>query len=166
MSKTVPLSVRISHEDAEFLAQFEVENAKTPSDKVRAIISERRKRSLVKQPTFSDAYHLVEEVLAPISLKLKALENQENSHSELVHLIDEWLPSLLVLVFSKGKGVQDGADYERYESELFDKVFRLIESVLRMGVTEQSPNIDKAAVSKRLTSSLELFDVIKKRLNQ
>jgi hypothetical protein len=35
MAKTVPLSVRVSHEDAEFIANLYIGDAVTPSDKVR-----------------------------------------------------------------------------------------------------------------------------------
>ena len=42
-SKTVPLSVRISHDDAEYIAGLKIDDALTPSDKVRAIIRDARK---------------------------------------------------------------------------------------------------------------------------
>ena len=43
-TKTVPLSVRVPYEDAEFIAGLHVNGANTPSDKLRAIINQARRR--------------------------------------------------------------------------------------------------------------------------
>ena len=166
MSKTVPLSVRIPHEDAEFLARLEVDNAKTPSDKVRAIIAEHKRHSLEGDPSYSQALLWIEGIIAPISLKLRETQNKEQAHSELIRVVMEWLPDLLAHILAEGRKVQNKAALEKLEANFVDKVFRLIESVLRMGVTNESPCIDKRAIEKRIATSVQLVDVIKTRLQQ
>ena len=44
MAKTVPISVRVSNEDAEFIATLQIDNAVTPSDKVRSLIKEAKQK--------------------------------------------------------------------------------------------------------------------------
>lgn len=166
MPKTVPLSVRISHEDAEFLARLEIDKAKTPSDKVRAIIAEHRRHTLAGQPSYSQVLSWITEILAPVSMKLRENQSRERSYSELFRFVDEWLPDLLALYLTEGKAVQDRQGLDKLEGELFDKVFRLIESVLRMGVTEHSPSIDQKAISKRITTTIQLVEVIKNGLQE
>ena len=163
MSKTVPLSVRISHEDAEFLAGIGVDNAKTPSDKVRAIISQHRRQSLVGKPSYVQVLSWLEEILDPVSLKLREVQNQEKKHSELIHIVLEWLPNLMAYLLTAGKVANDGKSITILESELSDKIFRLIESILRLGVTEESPCIDKAVISNRMRTIIDLVEVIQGR---
>ena len=43
-SKSVPLSVRVSPDDARFISQIDIAGAATPSDKVRALLADARKR--------------------------------------------------------------------------------------------------------------------------
>lgn len=42
--KSVPLSVRISVDDAEFIARLSLEGATTPSEKMRKLLGEARRR--------------------------------------------------------------------------------------------------------------------------
>lgn len=164
-SKTVPLSVRISHEDAEFLAKLEVDNAKTPSDKVRAIIAERR-RLAPEGHSYSQVLSWNESSLAPMLLKLREIQNREKEYSEVIRIAAEWLPDVLAHFLIEGKNVQDKQGLAKLEADITDKVFRLIEATLRLGVTEESPCIDKRAISKRIATSIELVKVIQNRLQK
>lgn len=164
-SKTVPLSVRISHEDAEFLAKLEVDNAKTPSDKVRAIIAERRKFA-PEGLSYSQVLSWLEGSLAPILLKLRDVQNREKEYSEVVRIAAEWLPDLLAHFLIEAKSVQNKQGLAKLEADITDKAFRFIEAILRLGVTEEAPCIDKRAVSKRMTTSIELVKVIQSRLQE
>ncbi len=166
MGKTVPLSVRISHEDAEYLARLETENSKTPSDKVRAIIAERRRLSLDEQSSYVQVCSWLENILNPTSLTLKEIQNQEEQHSELIRIVLERLPELFAYILATGNVVQSKQDLAKLERELSERVFRLIESILRLGVTEKSPCIDKKAISSRIGPSMEILEVIQNRLKK
>ncbi len=167
MAKTVPLSVRIPHEDAEFLAGLKIDKATTPSDKVRAIISAHKKQSLVEgKPSYGEALNWVDDVLAPISLSLREIQNQENTYSELIRSVAEWLPDFLACYLNEGRAAKNIETMEQFEADLCDKLFRFIESVLRMGVIEEAPCIDRNAISKRIGTSVQLVEVIQHRLTQ
>lgn len=163
--KTVPLSVRISHEDAEFLANLDVDNAKTPSDKVRAIIAERR-RLAPEGNSYGQVLSWIEGSLAPILLKLREAQNREKEYSEVIRITAEWLPDLLAHMLIDGKKVQDKQGLAKLEADITDKTFRLIEAILRLGVTDEAPCIDKRAVSRRIATSIELVKVIQSRLQK
>ena len=57
MSKTVSISARISHEDAEFLSSLTIEGATTPSDKLRALLADARQRHAGLQDYSSNLSH-------------------------------------------------------------------------------------------------------------
>ena len=61
-SKTVQISARISNEDAEFLSKLTINGAKTPSDKLRAIITQTRKRSIEIQD-YTGCYKLIQDLV-------------------------------------------------------------------------------------------------------
>ena len=163
--KTVPLSVRISHDDAAFLAELKIEGATTPSDKLRGLIAERKKQSLQ-----GDEYDLIlaslEANLGRVIPVLRHVENDQNAHSEILKMVAESLPDMLAHLLAQGRKVKDKNDMAKLESQIADKFFLLIEMMLRLGVTSQSPCIDKEAISKRIGTSVELVQMIKSRLEK
>ena len=64
-SKTVPISARISHEDAEFISQLKINEATTPSDKLRAIISD-AKRQRLRTQDYRGCFQMIQELLMPV----------------------------------------------------------------------------------------------------
>lgn len=165
MSKTVPLSVRISHDDAEFLAELKIEGATTPSDKLRGLIAERKKQSL-QGFEYDQVFTSLQTNLDKVIPILRQVENKEGAHSEILKMMAESLPDLLAHLLADGKKINNKEDMAKLESQLADKFFLLIEMMLRLGVTSQSPCIDKEAISKRMGTSIELVQMIKSRLEQ
>ena len=82
-TKTVPFSARISVEDAEFISSLEYDGAHTPSDKLRALLAETRRR----HQGFSDyGQNLaqMQEWLGQIKRQLLVRQQQLSQHSELL----------------------------------------------------------------------------------
>jgi len=61
--KKIQIGARISPEDADFLNLLEINGAKTPSDKLRAIIEEARLRREYSHE-FTGSYRMIQEQLA------------------------------------------------------------------------------------------------------
>lgn len=162
MPKTVPLSVRIPYEDAEFLAELNLDSAATPSDKVRSIISQYRVSTINGNDGYKEVLGSLNELLGPKLNHLKQLQYDNDVHSELFRILAEWLPDMLAHFLSGSKKVDSVEGLKKLESNLCDKVFALMESVLRLGVTTTAPCIDDAAILKRVDRSIELVDAIKK----
>jgi len=173
MPKTIPMSVRVSVEDASFLAGLQIEGAVTPSEKMRALIARERRRQEGAW-AYTTRLALLQEMVAPVLQRVLEAENDHQVHSELVRFMGEWLPEALAWMLTsegldEGEGARDGrpdlerAELERLERGLLDRSFSLLETILRYGVTEQAPCYNLGAVSSRLGPALELAQVIHNR---
>ncbi len=161
MPRTVPISARISQEDAEFLSQLTIAQAITPSDKLRAIISEARERHAVAKD-YRGCYQTMQGWVQPAQEKIRQAELDNHIHSELVQRTAEWLPdtvAYLVSVMGDDEEITR-EQLKQLEAGLADRVFRLVESVLQLGITQRGPCYDPSIVAKRLGPALELSSVI------
>jgi hypothetical protein len=162
-SKSVPLSVRVSPDDADFIARTDIAGASTPSDKVRALLAEARKR----REGFSDyssCLGMVQEMLAPTFARLRAAEHRERVHSELVLELTQWMPEALAfLLTGLDDESQERSDLEAFEEGVAERLFRLIENVIRMNVTHECRGYDPAVVARRMGPVVELVTVIQSR---
>jgi hypothetical protein len=164
MGKAVTISARISQEDAQFLSQYKVEGAITPSDKLRAIITETRERQH-RLKDYRGSINMFQSLLAPVDAEIRELELQHQTHSELITRILEWLPDMMAFIIASETKLNKNtkkAELEKIEEGIADRVFRLIESVMQMGVTQRCPCYDSKAISSRVEPVLDLARVISK----
>ena len=163
--KSITLSVRISQEDALFLSQYKSEGKITPSDKLRALIRESREQQQGLQD-FRHSIDMFEKMLAPINSDIRDAEMRQHMHSELVSRVMSWLPDMMALVVSAGgqqEKSHDGESLLTFEEELVDRVFRLVETVLQLGITESNSCYKSDAISSRVGPAFDLFEIIKNR---
>ena len=159
-SKSVPISVRVSPDDAAFIAEMNVAGASTPSDKVRALLAEARKRHQGFSD-YSSCLGMVQEMLAPTLQRLRAAEHRESVHSELVLELTQWMPEAMAFLLTSLDGTdQDRGDLEAFEQGVAERMFRLIENVIRMNVTRECRGYDPSVVARRMGPVIELVGVI------
>lgn len=161
-AKTVTISARIPMEDAEFISQLQVNGATTPSDKLRAIIDEARRRQLGKQD-YRGCMTMMQELIAPVSTQTREQEHIRHVHSELVTRVLDWLPDTMAFIVAaaNSKDIEPDADVlEELEDGIADRVFRLMESVLQMGITQRCPCYNRQAIQERVGPILDLTRVI------
>ncbi|NND60239.1 MAG: hypothetical protein HKN49_08225 [Gammaproteobacteria bacterium] len=159
--KSVPVSVRLPVEDAEFLSRMTIDGADTPSEKLRAIVAEARRRQL-GTGEFSAALRLAHDSLVPTLQIIRDNERRHGLHSELISRLGEWLPDChAYLVAANGADTDLSAEQLlEIERGLADRVFVLIQSMLQLGVTATSPCYDPAVVADRIDPVLGLAGVI------
>ena len=159
--KTVPISVRLTPEDAAFIAQLNVEGAHTPSEKMRAIVVDARQRKLGTEG-YPESLKLAQEMLAPTLRIIRTAELEYGMHSELISRLGEWIPEAYAyLVASNGPDTKlDAEALKEIERALAQRVFVLVQSVLQMAVTRSSPVYDAHVVSEGVQPALELAQVI------
>ena len=104
--KTVPLSVRVSDDDAEFLAGLEISGATTPSEKLRAILTAERTRWERAQDP-AEAAEFVRDLLRPAQRRVRRLEADAHKSSDAVLKLDERLPELTATAFAGPAGDAD-----------------------------------------------------------
>lgn len=159
--KTIPISARLTPDDAEFIARLEVEGATTPSEKLRAIIVEARQRHDGTED-FIGSLKLVEEMLAPTMRIIRAGEFEHHMHSELVTRVADWVPECMAyLIASNGADKELSAQaLQEIEVELLARVLVLMQSVLQMAVTRRSSCYEPTRIDGAIEPMLELAQVI------
>ena len=167
--KSIPISVRITPNDASFLAQLTIDGATTPSEKVRGLITQAREQHSSRR-TYPESVAHLRASSANTRTALYEAERRLDVHSELIHRIIDWLPEAMAHLDSAWTEGDDEtgsepqlADLERLERHLVDRAMRLFEGLLRMAVTSSSPAYDPMVVDDRLGSVIELAEIVRQR---
>ena len=166
MAKTIPISVRISHEDAEFIANLQIDGAVTPSDKVRRIIKETKKQ---KEQTvnYEGCLKMARETLKELTQQIKATEMEQKQHSELVNVFNDWITESYAYVASAKHEIDEGnICLSQLEEGISKRAFLLFEVIGRLGVTSKAPCYDKNIITKGFISMLELNQIINQRIEK
>ena len=96
----VAIGARVPRVDAEFISQIKIEGATTPSDKVRVIIAEARRRHQGSN-NYDACLEQVNHLLSATNRLLRHAELESKQHSELVARVLDWLPSRACLLDNK-----------------------------------------------------------------
>ena len=160
--KSVPVSVRVSPEDAEFIASLKIEDAVTPSDKIRALI--KRARLLEsREKSYEGALSSFQAQFRAVLNQLAQHEQQEELHSELVRLFLDWLVEADAYASSpplNNDTQTRAADLMRFEQGVMERTLRLCETVIRLGITKTAPCYDPDIVSHNIDRVLDLSAVV------
>lgn len=135
MSKTVPFSARISLDDAEFISSLEYEGAATPSDKLRALLAETRRRH-GNQVDFGHNLAQMQEWLTPLKRRLLVRQDQLQSSMEIANRLLDTLPELLArLLTLAARAEQLGArELRQGEQQLLQAMLRMNELLLPLAL--------------------------------
>ncbi|QGX39672.1 hypothetical protein [Permianibacter aggregans] len=166
-SRTVPFSARLSAEDIQFIAELEIEGAQTPSDKLRAILADaRRRREAVAD--FSAYLQLTQENLAPVRTYLLAAEREQGMHSEIVLRAMDSLPEVLAfLCAALDNQTEIGAQQlKELERGVTERIVRLANAIMQTALTGQDGSYDIYQVKQRLKPLLALSQLMHEQLNK
>lgn len=156
MAKSVSLSVRLDDEEASFLSAYEATGAVTPSEKMRAILHQARRRQEGIRD-FAGCAALMEDLLRPSLTRLRKAQRANGVRSDFVMRLHDRLPELLAeLVVSTPDEQATERELLDFERKLSDQVFGLIEEVVDMGLTSSRRSYDPELVKLRLKPILEL----------
>ena len=164
--KTVPMSVRLSDDDAAFLARLSIAGAVTPSEKLRALLAEARRRHEGRE-AYASCVSVIDDMLGPTLQRVRELEYRQHVHSEFLAELYAWLPpaAALAMIGTHADGERE-VDLAALEAGLADRVFALIEAVLRLGITARGPCYDPDLIANRLDRVLELTDLVRTNRNR
>jgi hypothetical protein len=157
--QSIPFSVRLPHEDAEFIASLEIKGAKTPSDKIRAIIAKAREEDNSEQD-YKNVLRQVQDMFIPALDKLREDELKKGEHSELLRILSEWLSETCAFFIYSLSADKKSTSLNSIEKGVADRIFTLFERVMRMGVTTEAPCYNKTIIKEHLAPVLELSGII------
>ena len=159
-AKSVPLSARISDADAAFLARLSIAGAATPSEKMRALLADARRRYEGTRD-YAGCLALTEEMFAPALRRLRMLEYDAQIHSEVLKKLFMWFPDVAALLIT---GVPDEDENDQalktLEVRVADRLFALFEETLHLALTTRSQCYDQQLISARIDPVLELAKLI------
>ena len=162
-AKSVPLSVRLSREDAAYIAALKAPDAVTMSEKVRHLVSRVRIAS-ERGETFEGVVEQTEDTLAPLKQALDKVEQEQGVRSALLRALIVALPRVLAEL--------EAADVENHpevvaqltslEASAAIRVRDLLDQLARLSVTKSAPCLDADIMRSVLAEPLiELIEIIK-----
>jgi hypothetical protein len=161
MPRSVPLSVRITDDDAAFLAEYRAEGARTPSEKLRAILADAR-RLQANSDDYAGNAEMITGLLKPAQSRLRTTQHRQKLRSDFVSRLYDRLPELTAsLMVGLPSADSDITDMRAYEADLAHQVFGLIEETLDLGLTQSTRTYDPDLISTRLDPILETLDLIR-----
>ena len=166
-SKNVTVSVRLSESEADFLASLRISEAKTPSDKLRAIIQQAK---LMQESTsdFHESLNLLKNLTEPTHRHLLENERKTNLHSDLISKYSTWvIESLAYFITVLAENNDPSKDKEKLlqiELGLTTRIKKFFEDFLRLGVTASAPCYNPQIVRENISTILELTDIIQDQL--
>jgi hypothetical protein len=161
--KSIPISVRISQDEAESLARMRIPGATTPSEKLRALITEAHRRE--QGPSdYSDSMAQVQQWLAPLFATVQLAEARQEQHSDILAILREWLPDFLAYARLAGNSPSTGTlsldELRALERGLADRLFRLMERLFQLALISRCHCYDPELITKRMELIRQLASII------
>jgi len=154
------VSARVPAEDLEWLATLEVRGASTPSDKLRALLSQVR-RQYEGSLEYSASLQWMRDLVGPFVSAIGELEHRQGTHSEVVRLVSDWVPQLMALLVSESSlGGEPQRKGTEIEEKLLARCLQLTTGVLRLGITPTADCYDPRLLERYLPQLLELVHAI------
>ena len=154
----IPVSVRITQEDADFIAELKIEGANTPSEKIRELLTQAR---LAHSQTHDYGTALVaqEQFFQVARRDVLHAEKEWGIHSHIVARLFEQLPDFAATLAADLPENAQAADLKRYECELMRRIVRLTDSILQLAVTGKGAAYDDT-VLQQLENTLKLAKIV------
>jgi hypothetical protein len=160
MAAMQTISARIPSEDLEWLATYEMQGATTPSDKVRALVTQVR-RQHEGSMDYGVSLGWMRDLVSPFVTAVGAFEHRQSRHSEVLRLVNDWVPQVMAILVAEGTLARDPQrKLVEIEEKLVARVFQLLTAVLRLGVTVQADCYDPKVLEKHLPQLIELAGVV------
>jgi hypothetical protein len=154
------VSARIPNEDLEWLAALEVQGATTPSDKLRALVTQVR-RQHEGAMDYGASLQWMRDLVTPLVTAVGGFEHRHGKHSEIIRLVADWVPqTMAILIADANLGRDPQRKAPELEEKLILKLFQLVMAVLRLSVTPAADCYDPRALEKNLPQVIELAGVI------
>ena len=161
VANRIPISVRISQEDADFIANLQVEGANTPSEKIRELLKQAR-QSYTQPQDYGTALAQAEQFLQNAKRDVLHAEKELGGHSHILARLFELLPDLTATLVADVPTESELEALKKYEREVMWRIVRLTDSILQLAVTAKGAAFDDSVLAQ-LENTLNLAHIIRQR---
>ena len=154
------LSARIPTEDMEWLAGLNIQGAVSPSDKLRALISQMR-RQQEGTLDYERSLGWLRDLVAPFTNRVKAFEHHQRVHSEVLTIAAEWVPQLMATLLAERR-LSDNARKQAEDVEDFvaERCFKFLTAMMRLAVTPDNGCYSPAVIDKYIVGVLDIAAIL------
>lgn len=154
------LSARIPSEDMEWLASLNIQGAVSPSDKLRALITQMR-RQHEGTLDYERSLGWLRDLVAPFSNRVKAFEHHQRVHSEMLTIAAEWVPQLMAMLLAERRLSNDASKQaEDVEDFVTERCFKFLTAIMRLAITPDNGCYSPAVIDKYMSGVLEIANIL------
>lgn len=147
--KTVPFSARISVEDAEFISTLSYDGAHTPSDKLRALLAEMRRKH-ASFDSFSANLQQIDAWFKQISQPLLVRQQQLQQRTEVINRVLDTLPELMALLQTLGarSNTLNIRELQQAEQQVTQQMLNIVSMLMPLVVTHPLQHTEQQGIFK------------------
>ncbi len=162
---SIPVSLRLSPEDAQWLSAQEIPGASSAGEKLRALLREARARSRDGEPCgYAGWLARFSAEADPFVQALRRAEFARGVHSELLARFGTWLPETLAYCLAEAPGEEAGAEaLARFEAGVAERLAVVAQQLLQLAVAGRAPTYDPALPEAAAGPVVELADAVRGR---
>jgi hypothetical protein len=160
MAQMQTLSIRIPDDDFHWLLSLDMDGAKTPSEKLRAILARNRQLDTgLTHPETCAAW--LRELSRPLADAITARERQSNLRSDILAAAFEWVPRIMASLVAVSPAIAlEDTQAQEIEAMLAQQCFRLLATLLRVGITSTPATYDRHVLDKYIAEVSEIAAII------
>lgn len=158
--KTVPLSVRVSDDDALFLARLEIDDAVTPSEKLRALLHEAQRRHAGMQDA-SEGGLLLRDTANPARRIVRRLEGKLGQKSDLILKLYERVPDLMAKLIAGPEEKDNPEALQAFEEELTDQICVLLKDFISIGLSSPARVYSESNFTSEMKQVTNLVELVR-----
>ncbi|MCH6255182.1 hypothetical protein MLD52_01395 [Puniceicoccaceae bacterium K14] len=158
---TVPISGRVAEEEYQFLMSYPISGKVTASEKLRYVVSFFRSyhESL---DTYENCLAELNRLLEPSRKQIKKAEVEVEVSSEMVDRLMQVLPEIMASIVTAkipNEGEKQLPSLLALEERMLKSLIGIVESLLRFGLTSQSPTYNPTLLKDRMNGVRELVEL-------
>lgn len=163
MAQMQTISVRISDEDFHWLLSLPEPHAKTPSEKLRALVAKAREQD-GGLTDYKRCASWMKGLSQPFADAVADVEHRHSVHSDLISAVAETVPNIMAtLITERLEGAHAKQKAVEAEAMLARQCFRLFAALLRGAITSTPATYDKQVLDAYLPDILEIAEIITTR---
>ena len=161
MTQMQTISVRISDDDFQWLLSLPEPGAKTPSEKLRALVAKAREQD---GGDYKRCAGWMRGLTQPFTEAVADVDHRYGMHSDLVAAVAEAVPQIMaIMITERPEGAHANEKAVEVEAALASERFRLFSGLLRSAITSTPATYDKQVLDDYLPDILEIAEILSTR---